>query len=463
MAETLLFCARSHHRVNPLILLSRSSRCQWSWSSLDSNRVWFVLNRRKRRRRMSKDSRSFFTAIEAAASSSAFPGGASAADVSGQFSGPKPKKKRQDAADELVNPKHLADPDSFFSEFKGVDVHYKVCDCELEAPSSLHEQSESPLPHERKRIGLAMILLHGFGASVFSWHKVMKPLASIIGSKVLAFDRPAFGLTSRVSCQERTDGSDAKSLNPYATLFSVLTTLHFIDLLGSDKAIIVGHSAGAFTAVRSYFEAPDRVAALILVAPAIIAPLSAPKVIESHDLPKSNQSQQQAPSSEKSPNVIVLVAQMLSMFFCNILWALKTIFSAIKDFTISVYNMIVFAILRSAAAAFVVRLLIKYFGVAAIRKSWYDESKLTDYTLQGYTKPLKAKGWDRALLEYIIALVADSGDESKPSQSRRVHEIKCPVLIVTGDTDRLVPAWNAERLSRAIPNSHFERMGHQRR
>lgn len=30
------------------------------------------------------------------------------------------------------------------------------------------------------------------------------------------------------------------------------------------------------------------------------------------------------------------------------------------------------------------------------------------------------------------------------------------MLIVTGDTDRLVPSWNAERLSRAIPNSTFE-------
>jgi len=30
------------------------------------------------------------------------------------------------------------------------------------------------------------------------------------------------------------------------------------------------------------------------------------------------------------------------------------------------------------------------------------------------------------------------------------------VLIVTGDTDRLVPSWNAERLSQAIPGSTFE-------
>ncbi|KAJ6952280.1 hypothetical protein NC653_041431 [Populus alba x Populus x berolinensis] len=43
-----------------------------------------------------------------------------------------------------------------------------------------------------------MILLHGFGASVYSWSRVMKPLAEVTGSKVIAFDRPALGLTSRV-------------------------------------------------------------------------------------------------------------------------------------------------------------------------------------------------------------------------------------------------------------------------
>uniref|UniRef100_B9N1Q4 AB hydrolase-1 domain-containing protein n=1 Tax=Populus trichocarpa TaxID=3694 RepID=B9N1Q4_POPTR len=41
-------------------------------------------------------------------------------------------------------------------------------------------------------------MLHGFGASVYSWSRVMKPLAEVTGSKVIAFDRPAFGLTSRV-------------------------------------------------------------------------------------------------------------------------------------------------------------------------------------------------------------------------------------------------------------------------
>lgn len=80
-----------------------------------------------------------------------------------------------------------------------------------------------------------MVLLHGFGASVFSWEKVMKPLAGLTGSKVLAFDRPAFGLTSRVR------EFMGWNVNPYSMAFSILATISFIDMLGSDKAILMGY------------------------------------------------------------------------------------------------------------------------------------------------------------------------------------------------------------------------------
>ena len=39
------------------------------------------------------------------------------------------------------------------------------------------------------------ILLHGFGASTFSWREVMAPLAE--AGQVIAYDRPGFGLTER--------------------------------------------------------------------------------------------------------------------------------------------------------------------------------------------------------------------------------------------------------------------------
>ncbi|PPS02794.1 hypothetical protein GOBAR_AA17847 [Gossypium barbadense] len=98
--------------------------------------------------------------------------------------------------DELLDPKHLADPDRCFCEFQGVEIHHKLYEPESRSSdNSLYGQHEAQTPS--LELGLPMILLHDFGASVFSWNKVMKRLASLTGSKVLAFDRPAFGLTSR--------------------------------------------------------------------------------------------------------------------------------------------------------------------------------------------------------------------------------------------------------------------------
>lgn len=65
----------------------------------------------------------------------------------------------------------------------------------------------------------------------------MRPLARIVRAKVLAFDRPAFGLTSRASWS----ADDTKPLNPYSMAFSVMATLAFIDYLGAEKAILVGY------------------------------------------------------------------------------------------------------------------------------------------------------------------------------------------------------------------------------
>jgi hypothetical protein len=72
-----------------------------------------------------------------------------------------------------VPPIELADPDSHFVNVSGLMVHYKTAG-----------QGEP-----------AILLLHGFAASTFSWREVMQPLGNY--GMVVAFDRPAFGLTSR--------------------------------------------------------------------------------------------------------------------------------------------------------------------------------------------------------------------------------------------------------------------------
>jgi len=122
----------------------------------------------------------------------------------------------------------------------------------------------------------------------------------------------------------------------------------------------------------------------------------------------------------------------------------------------SIYKKALSAILRSSLGVMLTRMVIDKFGIAAVRNAWYDSSQVSEHVLHGYTKPLRVKGWDKALVEYTAAMLTDSSSESKPPLANRLNEISCPVLIVTGDSDRIVPSWNAERLSRAIPGACLE-------
>ncbi|XP_021762321.1 abhydrolase domain-containing protein cgi-58-like isoform X2 [Chenopodium quinoa] len=396
--------------------------------------------------------------IKAASSSSPSLGG-SASDYP-ELIGKRVKKKQSRIAgidqDELLDPRQLADPDSCFCEFKGVHVHYKVCEAE---PSMSEEQETSQLDVPTKKIGFPMIFLHGFGASTFSWHRVMKPFAQITGSKVLAFDRPAFGLTSRVrhSVHSHAD-DDTMPLNPYSTAFSVLATLYFIDFLKSEKAVLVGHSAGSLTAVEAYFEAPDRVAALILVAPAIVAPRSATKSAKENQSDKGNKVQESNSTSDERPNLFARLGLVLSNFYRYIANTVMQMLKGILNVVSSLYTKALVAILRSAVAVTLVRMIIDKFGIAAVKNAWYDATQVTDHILHGYTKPLRTKDWDRALVEFTVAMLTDSQAKLKPPLEERLQNIACPVLIITGDSDRLVPSWNSERLSRAIPGSQLEIM-----
>jgi pimeloyl-ACP methyl ester carboxylesterase len=138
-----------------------------------------------------------------------------------------------------VPPAQLADPDSRFADVNGLQVHYKIAG-----------QGEPVL-----------VLLHGFAASVFSWREVMTPLAEI--GAVIAFDRPAFGLT------ERPMPGEWQGENPYSPEAQAELTIALMDELGVGKAVLVGNSAGGTMAVLTALRHPERVEALVLVDPAI--------------------------------------------------------------------------------------------------------------------------------------------------------------------------------------------------
>lgn len=139
---------------------------------------------------------------------------------------------------DLVDATTFIEPDSKFIEINGVDIHYK------EAGSG-----------ERM-----FILLHPFGGSTYSWREVMDKFATY--GRVIAYDRPAFGIT------ERPMPEDWDS-NPYGMKANVEILRGLLDAFGVDKAVLVGNSAGGGVAVAFALEYPERVDELILVAPGV--------------------------------------------------------------------------------------------------------------------------------------------------------------------------------------------------
>lgn len=128
----------------------------------------------------------------------------------------------------------LGKEDSKFMIVNGLKVHYKIYG------------SGEP----------AIILMHGFGAYLFSFDPIIKDLSKY--GTVIAFDRPAFGFTER-PLLENWEG-----INPYTNEFAADLAVGLMDGLGIHKAIILGHSAGGAVALLTYYRHPDRVSALIL-------------------------------------------------------------------------------------------------------------------------------------------------------------------------------------------------------
>jgi pimeloyl-ACP methyl ester carboxylesterase len=143
------------------------------------------------------------------------------------------------APSNLTSIDQIKDPDSQFIQINGLNVHYK------QAGSG----------------GTAILLLHGFGASTFSWRDVIQSLSAL--GTTLAYDRPAFGLTDRPMPGEWSGRS------PYGLDAQVDQLIGLMDAKGIKRAVLVGNSAGGAVSVAAALQYPQRVQALVLVDAAI--------------------------------------------------------------------------------------------------------------------------------------------------------------------------------------------------
>jgi pimeloyl-ACP methyl ester carboxylesterase len=87
-------------------------------------------------------------------------------------------------------------------------------------------------------------------------------------------------------------------------------------------------------------------------------------------------------------------------------------------------------------------------GDAFIQSAWHDPNKITPEILAGYRKPLQVEDWDRALWELTAA-------STESDLAKRLTEIWQPVLVVTGDDDRIVPTEQSLQLAEDIPQAHL--------
>ena len=95
-------------------------------------------------------------------------------------------------------------------------------------------------------------------------------------------------------------------------------------------------------------------------------------------------------------------------------------------------------------------------GEALIERAWHKPPTLTEEVVTGYLKPFQVHNWDRALWEVVVA-------HQSPDLPARLAEITMPVLVMTGDGDRVVPTEQSIRLAGELPDARLvviPRCGH---
>lgn len=152
--------------------------------------------------------------------------------------------------EDTVPVEELAGDEARFAEVDGVRIHY------VESGSASAERT--------------FILMHGFGASTFSWRDQLELLRD--RGRVVAFDRPAFGFTERLMPPYR-------GANPYSIEANADQLVGLMDELGIEKAVVVGHSAGGAAAVYAAARYPERIEALVLEAPAVYEARATPSLL----------------------------------------------------------------------------------------------------------------------------------------------------------------------------------------
>jgi pimeloyl-ACP methyl ester carboxylesterase len=277
------------------------------------------------------------------------------------------------SAQTYQTPQDLADPDGQFLDIDGISIYVQ-----------LRGEPENP----------AVILIHGFGGSTFTWRGTLDPLVEA-GYYAIALDLPPFGL------------SDKSADIDYSR--SALSDLvaGVMDELGIENAVIVGHSMGGGVTASLGVRHSDRVRGLVFVAGGVF-----------EAMPVSDTSD----DGERGGGLSDLSGFMDTLDP------------------------------ESPFAAALVRTFLTPERFTDLLESAYVRKEvITSEVIAGYQRPLLIEDWPQGLLAFSAA------EETSPitldDLAAAVTENDIPVLIIWGESDEWVSIALGETMHAALSDS----------
>ena len=279
-------------------------------------------------------------------------------------------------------PQELADADGQFLDVNGTSVYIQA---------------------RGATTNTAVILLHGFGGSTFTWRGTLDPLAAA-GYYVVAMDLPPFGL------------SDKSADLDYSRTGLANLVVGVMDELKIETAVIVGHSMGGGVTAYLGAQHPERVRGLIFVSGGLF---------------------------EAMPDTALTTESDTS--------SRDGLFGMVEGIDPS-----------SPLAGMLVRTFLTPDRFTDLLESAYVRTEvITPEVIAGYQRPLLTEDWPEGLLAFSAA------EETTPvtldELTTAVEENTIPVLILWGEGDTWVSIALGETMHAALTNSEmktYEGVGH---
>ncbi len=266
-----------------------------------------------------------------------------------------------------TDPRTMASPIGRFMEVGGVSIYV-----------------EEAGPDE----GAPLVLMHGLFGSTFTWRNQLTGLVEA-GYRVIAYDRPPFGLSDKDFALDYSPAAQADQL------------AGLLDQLGIERATFVGHSAGGALLARFAVRHPDRIEQMVLAAAAFLAGGGGPP----------------------------------AGIGAAINWPPLTRWGEVLIPTVLTRDR-----LANIIAGF-----------------YADPAQMTPEVAAGYYRALEVPGFAAG----FMGLIRDTGSSVTETD---VRDFVMPVLLLWGESDRVVPLRQAERLLSTLPDATLQVIpdaGHQ--